>query len=224
MKFFNIVFAFLLFIRILNSCAVGVNEFLGMNTTEKESFSIEISWFDQLKNDFSFANKWEYAEDIKLNDYQQIICWKCPPRAQKMLDKRRKIVSDSMSVFYQLIDSTRHYYSLESRSTVTNLKKNHFIEVKKYGDFTIEGFSKSKDTSNCSLFFRIKDDYITSWIYFKNESGMKIYQLKDGKFFADKSAFERGILKANFSFIYQSDNSFKACYWSGKIYAKILGI
>ncbi len=203
------------------SCAVENNEFSSLKTTEIDGFSIPISWFNDLKDDFSFAHKWEYADGIALNEYQQIICWKCPPRAQKLLDKRQKIISDSIHVFYQLIDSSRQYYSLESRSTVTNLKENHFIEVKKYGDFTMEGFTKSKDTSNCSLFFRVNNDFITSWIYLKNESGMKIYQLMDGKFFADKSAFEKGILKANFSFIYESENSFKALYWSGKIYCKI---
>jgi hypothetical protein len=224
LKFFNQIICLNFLIQILFSCAVSDNEFSGTNTTEKVGCSIPISWFDELKSDYTFSKQWKYANDIELNDYQQIICWKCPTRAQKMLDKRKKIISDSMNVFYQLIDSTRHYYSLESRSSIINLNENHFIEVKKYGDFIIEGFTKSDDSSQCSLFFRMKDNYITSWIYQKKESGIKIFELKEGKFFADKSAFEMGILKANFSFVYQSENSFKAIYWSGKINAKILGI
>lgn len=191
--------------------------------SEKNGYSIPIGWFQELKGDYSFAHEWEYADGIEVNDYQQIICSSCPKRVQRMLDKRRKIITDSMNVFYQLIDSTRHYHSLKSRSTVINMEKNNYIQVKKYGDFTIEGFTKSNDTLNCSLFFRIKDNFIVSWAYFKSGSTTKIYNLKEGKFFVDKSAFDKGNLKANFSFVYFSESEFKPLYWSGKIYSKIKG-
>ena len=211
-------------IPILLSCVTSNKEFSSIKTTDTNGFSIPISWFNELKGDFSFTNNWEYADGIELNDYQQIICWKCPPRAQKILDKRRKVPTDSLAVFYSLIDSTRHYFSLDSRSTLTNMNNNHFITVKRYGDFTVEGFTKSRDSLNCSLFFRIKDDFINSWVYVKNGNDTKIYTLKEGKFFTDKKVYENGFLKANFSFVYESENSFKAIFWSGKMYAKISGI
>ena len=215
----------LLFISsILLSCAKGEQYYNNPKTTEKESFSVPIGWFTELKGDYSFAAKWEYAPGIEINDYQQIICWDCPPRARKMLDKRRKIIADSMDVFYTIIDSTRHYFSLESRSTLINMKDIKFLSVKKYGDFTLEGFAQGIDSVNCSLFFRLKDDFVTSWAYIKNEGNTRIFTLKEGKFFADKSEFQKGVLKANFSFVYDSGNSFKSLYWSGKIYAKISGI
>lgn len=215
---------FPLILSVLLSCAVRDYDYSGIKTTEKESFSIPVGWFSGLKGDYSFATKWEYASGIDLNDYQQIICWDCPPRAQKMLDKRRKIIADSMNVFYTLVDSTRHYFSLDSRSTLINMKNINYLSVKNYGDFTLEGFTKSDDSLNCSLFFRLKDDFVTSWAYLKNNGSTRIFTLKEGKFFADKSEFEKGYLKANFSFVYKSENSFRALYWSGKIYAKITGL
>lgn len=211
----------MLIFLILVSCAVGDQDYANFKTTETQSFSVPVSWFLELKGDYAFSNKWEYASGIEINDYQQIICWDCPPRAQKMLDRRKKIIADSMNVFYTLIDSSRHYFSLNSRSTLTNMKNNNYLSVKKYGDFTLEGFVKSADSVNCSLFFRLKDDFVTSWAYVKNNGVTRIYTLQEGKFFADKSEFQKGILKANFSFVYDSDNSFKALYWSGRIYAKI---
>lgn len=213
----------MLIFLILLSCAVGDQDYSNFKTTETQSFSVPISWFLELKGDYSFATKWEYAPGIDLNDYQQIICWDCPPRAQKMLDRRKKIITDSMNVFYTLIDSSRHYFSLNSRSTLTNMKNNNYLSVKKYGDFTLEGFAKSTDSVNCSLFFRLKDDCVTSWVYLKNNDVTRIFTLKEGKFFADRTEFEKGVLKAKFSFIYNSENSFKPLYWSGKIYAKISG-
>lgn len=219
----QLVWLISLFITLL-SCEIGKRGFSGMEEKETKGYLIPISWFDELRGDFSFSNKWKFTDGIYLNDYQQIICWKCPPRPDKMLDKRRKIIADSMAIFYKLIDSTRHYFSLDSRSTLTDMNGNHFISVKKYGEFTLEGFTNNNDGVNCSFFFRIKDDFIDSWIYVKDNSKTKIYYLKEGKFFADKKAFEKEILKAKFSFIYQSENGFKPLYWSGKIYAKILGV
>ncbi len=224
MKVYFRLILFQLLSSVLLSCAVSDSEYSGLKTTEKESLSVPIGWFSELKGDYSFATKWEYANGIEINEYQQIICWDCPPRAQKMLDKRRKIIVDSMNVFYTIIDSTRHYYSLDSRSTLTDMKDNKYLSVKKYGDFTVEGFTKSSDSMNCSLFFRLKDDYVTSWAYIKNKGITRIFTMKEGKFFADKSEFQKGVLKANFSFVYDSGNSFKALYWSGKIFARISGL
>ena len=213
-------------IGFIISCSVSSTIPKDQKTTEIQGYSILISQFDDLKGDFSFSNKWEYAEGIELNDYQQIICSKCPSRAGKMLDRRRKIASDSMDIFYTLIDSTRHYYSLDSRCSLTDMRDVKFISVKKYGDFSLEGMAKSNDSSNCSLFFRIKDDYIISWIYVKSKNNeSEIYPMKDGKFFLDQGAFDKGILKANFSFVYYNKkNSLKALFWSGKMNAHIKAI
>jgi hypothetical protein len=215
---------FLFSIGFLCACSLSSTIPATQKTTELQGYSIPISWFSELKGDFSFSTNWEYARGVDLNDYQQIICFDCPSRASKMLDRRRKIISDSMNVFYTLIDSTRHYYSLESRCSMADMKESKFISVKKYGDFTIDGETKSSDSLNCSLFFRLKDDFVTSWVYLKNNGVTRIFTLKEGKFFADKSEFEKGYLKGNFSFVYASENSFKALYWSGKIYAKITGL
>jgi hypothetical protein len=224
LKIFKQLIYILFVAELLHSCIINGANYAEQNANENMGYSIPISWFQELKGDFSFAEEWDYTDGIELNEYQQIICWNCPPRAEKMLDKRRKIISDSMDIFYQLIDSTRHFQSLKSRSTIVNLSGNTSISVKKYGDFTIEGFTKNEDSIHCSLFFRMKNDFINSWVYIKNNNETKILKLKEGKFFVDKSAFDKGILKANFSFIYQSENTFKPLYWSGKFYAKISGI
>jgi hypothetical protein len=220
------ILLFLFLIGFLCACSLSSTIPATQKTTEIQGYSIPISWFSELKGDFSFSTNWEYARGVDLNDYQQIICFDCPTRASKMLDRRRKINSDSMNVFYTLIDSTRHYYSLESRCSMADMKESKFISVKKYGDFTIDGVTKSSDSLNCSLFFRIKDDLIISWIYVKSQNNeTEIYPMKDGKFFVDQGAFDNGILKANFSFVYYNrKNSFKALYWSGKIHAKITNL
>ena len=220
--FFFICFGILL----MFSCAVTEPTINNYEITKVQGISIPLSWFTDLKGDYSFASKWEFSRDIKINDFNQIICEPCSPRTSKMLDRRQKIIADSMVVFYKEIDSSKHYYSLESRCTAENWEETNFISVRKYGDFIIEGNVLNNENNSFSLFFRIKNDFVTSWIYCKSENGeSSILSLKEGKFFIDKIAFDKGILKAKFSFVYNNPkNSLKALYWSGKMYSKIASI
>lgn len=187
---------------------------------------IPIEWFNNLKGDFSFTSKWSFAENIGLNKAQQIACLNnCSDRVQKMMDDEGLILSDSTDMYYQIIDSTRKYHTLESRSTLYDWKPSNFIKVRRYGNFVLEGSVIQDSISNCSLFFRIKDDYLTAWAYHKPIKGLsKIFRLNGGKIFLDREAFDKGIFKATFSFTFENDvNSLKALFWSGKIYTKIEG-
>jgi len=197
------------------------------STYKKDDIQIEISWFTNLKGNFSFASKWSYASNVGLNDAQQIACLQnCPDCVQKMMDKEGLIISDSTDAYYQIVDSTRKYHTLESRSTLYDWKPSNFIKVRRYGNFVLEGSVIPDSSSNCSLFFRIKDSYLTAWAYHKADKGeSKIFRLNGGKFFLDTEAFDKGIFKATFSFTFENDiNSLKPLFWSGKIHAKIEGV
>jgi hypothetical protein len=193
---------------------------------KKDEIQIEISWFTNLKGNFSFASKWSFAANVGLNDAQQIACIQnCSERVQKMMNDDGLILGDSTDVYYQLVDSTRKYHTLESRSTLVDWKPSNFIKVRKYGSFILEGSVLADSTSNCSVFFRIKDNFLTAWAYHKSDNGIsKIFRLNGGKIFLDDEAFSKGIFKATFSFTFENEvNSLKPLYWSGKIYTKIEG-
>lgn len=196
------------------------------STYKEDDIQIEISWFTNLKGNFSFASKWSFADNVGLNVAQQIACLQnCHERIQKMMDEDGLIISDSTDAYYLLVDSTRKYHTLQSRSTFSDWKPSDFIKIRKYGNFTIEGSVIADSTSKCSVFFRIKDNYLTAWAYHKPTNGAtKIFKLDGGKIFLDKEAFDKGIFKATFSFTFNNDiNSLKPLYWSGKIYSKIQG-
>jgi hypothetical protein len=193
---------------------------------KKDDIQIEISWFTNLKGNFSFASKWSYAANVGLNDAQQIACIQnCSERVQKMMNDDGLIISDSTDTYYQIVDSTRKYHTLESRSTLTDWKPSNFIKVRKYGNFIVEGSVLADSTSKCSVFFRIKDNFLTAWAYHKSDNGKStIFRLNGGKIFMDDAAFSKGIFKATFSFTFENEvNSLKPLYWSGKIYTKIEG-
>lgn len=185
--------------------------------------SIEISWFTELKGDFDFANDWEYAPHIEENEFDQIVCTVCPPRAEKMFNRNRRVISDSLPAFYTLVDSTRHYRNLSARCTAYEWSEAKTVYVRKYGDFIIEGHTENDTTSKSRIFFRIKDNLINAWIYYKPDANTtKIFPMSGGKFFADAREFAQGRLKATFSLTFQNEGSkIKALYFSGKMYAKI---
>ena len=215
-KNFPILMLVILLGFLLNSSSVN----------KKDDIQIEISWFTNLKGNFSFASKWSYASNVGLNAAQQIACLQnCSNRVQKMMDEDGLIISDSTDAYYQIVDSTRKYHTLESRSTLSDWKPSNFINVRKYGNFTIEGSVIADSTSKCSVFFRIKDNYLTAWAYHKPDKGSsKIFRLNGGKIFLDDAAFAKGIFKATFSFTFENEiNSLKPLFWSGKIHAKIEG-
>jgi hypothetical protein len=196
------------------------------STFKKDDIQIEISWFTNLKGNFSFATKWSFSDNVGLNAAQQIACLQnCSDRVQKMMDADGLIISDSTDAYYLLVDSTRKYHTLESRSTLFDWKPSNFIKIRKYGNFIIEGSMIPDSTSKCSMFFRIKDNFLTAYAYHKPDKGeSKIFRLNGGKIFLDELAFSKGIFKASFSFTFDNDiNSLKPLYWSGKIYSKIEG-
>lgn len=216
-KIFSILMSAILLGFLLKSSSINT----------KDDIQIEISWFTNLKGNFSFASKWSYASNVGLNDAQQIACLQnCSDRVQKMMDEEGLIISDSTDAYYQIVDSTRKYHTLESRSTLYDWKPSNFIKVRRYGNFVLEGSVIQDSSSNCSLFFRIKDSYLTAWAYHKHDKGeFKIFRLNGGKFFLDTEAFDKGIFKATFSFTFDNDiNSLKPLFWSGKIHAKIEGV
>ena len=215
-KIFSILMSAILLGFLLKSSSINI----------KDDIQIEISWFTNLKGNFSFASKWSYASNVGLNDAQQIACLQnCSDRVQKMMDEEGLIISDSTDAYYQIVDSTRKYHTQESRSTLYDWKPSNFIKVRRYGNFVLEGSVIQDSSSNCSLFFRIKDSYLTAWAYHKPDKGSsKIYRLNGGKIFLDDAAFAKGIFKATFSFTFENEiNSLKPLFWSGKIHAKIEG-
>lgn len=185
---------------------------------------IPISWFNDLKGNFSFAQKWSFAENVGLNDAQQIACINnCSKQIEAMTDRNGLIKSDSLDAYYKIIDSTRHYHTIESRCTIEGWKPTNFIKIRKYGDFAIEGHTITDSVSKCSLCFRISNDQLTAWVYKKMDGGgTKIIRANGGKIFLDELAFSKGFFKATFSFTFEAEiNSFKALFWSGKICARI---
>lgn len=186
---------------------------------------IEISWVDNLAGDFSFTKNWDYPEGIYKNEFEQLSCdGLCPPEIDRMKDENGKIHEDSLTAFYKLVDTTHQYHSIQSDAWTYEWAGANFVAVtKKNADTTICYTHNNVATHSSLILTIIKDKCIpTIELNSITRTGRKIYNCKGAHIEIDKSLWEKGILKANFEFVFDhSENPKKPMYWKGKIYATI---
>ncbi len=191
-----------------------------------KSGEIEISWVDNLTGDFSFTKNWDYPEGVYKNDIGQLSCdGLCPPEIDRMKDENGKIYKDSLKAFYQLVDTTHQFHSIQSDAWTYEWAGTNFVTATRINAETITCFTHNNVATHSSLILTITKDKCLPIIELNSvvgSTGKKIYTCKSGQIEIDKDLWEKGILKANFDFVFdQKENPSKSKYWKGKIYANI---
>ncbi|MBB4037596.1 hypothetical protein GGR21_003516 [Dysgonomonas hofstadii] len=98
----------------------------------KEKQGIEIRWTDNLEGDFSFTQEWSYPENVFLNEYGELVCnGLCDTILDKMRDENGRIIKDSITHYYQLLDTTHHYYTLHSEAHAHEWAGTNYAEAYK---------------------------------------------------------------------------------------------
>lgn len=195
------------------------------NNEKVQIGEIKISWTDNLSGDFSFIESWDYPEGVYKNDFGQLSCdGLCPPEIDRMKDENGKIYKDSLTAFYQLVDTTHQFYSIESDAWTYEWAGTNFVTaIRKNSDTTI-CYTHNDVATHSSLILTIIKDKCIPTIELNSiiPIGTKIYNCKGGQIKIDKNVWEKGILKANFNFIFDhTENPKKPMYWKGKIYSKV---
>jgi hypothetical protein len=193
--------------------------------TEEEIKEFAINWVENLDGDFSFTKNWEYPDGIYMNEFGQLSCdGLCPPEAERMKDKDGEIIQDSLSAFYQLVDTTHIDFSLKSESNTYEWAWPNLIQFQRINEDTIIGQTLTTISTHSSLNIRIINDMATAWIDYISISDTIKYKfpLKEGEIKIDKSLFDNGIIKADFdmTFVNTIDRD-REIYWAGLIYCSI---
>lgn len=190
-----------------------------------ESGEIQISWLDSLTGDFSFTKNWEYPEGVYKNEFGQLSCdGLCPPEIDRMKDEKGKIYEDSLKAFYQLLDTTHLFHSIQSEAWTHEWAGTNFVTASRKNADTTICFTYNKIATHSSLILTIIKDKCIPTIELNSitHTETKIYNCKNGQIEIDKSLWEKGILKANFNFVFDHiENPQKTMYWKGKIYTTI---
>ena len=204
-----------------------ISSFFTFDKNEKViSGKIEISWLDRLTEDFSFTEKWDYPEGVYKNEFGQLSCdGLCPTEIDRMKDEYGKIYKDSLKAFYQLVDTTHQFHSIQSDAWTYEWAGTNFVTaIRKNADTTIVYTHKNVATHSSLILIITKDKCIPT-IELNSvvrSTGKKIYTCKSGRIEIDKNYWEKGILKTNFDFVFNhKENLNKPMYWKGKIFTSI---
>lgn len=189
-----------------------------------DNVSVGIKWVNHLEGDFSFMDKWSYPYPMFRNDFGELVCdGLCPPETDKMRNENGRIIPDSIARYYQLIDTTHLYHSIEW---------GMFTSDPELGYISAE--SVSDDIVNCRTL--VGADYWTMVLiitgnrcipvleYYRIDSkiGRIIYNCNKGTIRIDKKLWEQDILKAEFDLtFYDPTYGGREEVRKGKIYTEI---
>jgi hypothetical protein len=194
-----------------------------------ESGEVKVAWKENFSGDFSFKDNWSYPEGVYKNEFGQLSCdGLCPPEIDRMKAKNGMIIKDSLKAFYQLVDTTHQFYSTQSDAWCYEWAGTNFAVAKKINEDKVICFTQNNAGTHSSLnLIILKNKCIPTIklnsVSFPNET--KTYTFKSGKIEIDNNLWNKGILKANFDFIFNHpEDPTKSMFWKGKIYTKIEGI
>jgi hypothetical protein len=199
--------------------------FIANTMINGKSCKIKVHWIFDLKGDFDFRTKWSYPEGIYRNEFGQLSCdGFCPEGTESMKDSVGKIYTDSLSKFYQLVDTTHRYHSILCEARCYEWSGTDFIKAKQTNRNLITCTTLTNVGTHCSLILEITNDTCIPRIELNSISqpGLKTYYCKSGFIKIDKDLVKKGILKAEFNFDFNnSEEPDRQMFWKGKIYTTI---
>ena len=185
---------------------------------------IAIEWTDKLEGDFSFAQEWSYPENVFRNEFGQLVCdGFCTNEIIRMHNGKGRIPNDSLEKYYQLLDTTHVYHTISCDANCYEFAGTDYIEAEKVGKDTVRCYTLCNAGTHSSLAFDIVNNNCTPVIELNSitPQGEVTFPSTGGYIKIDRKEWERGILKAQFHFTFQHDDS--AMWWEGRIYTTIKG-
>lgn len=202
--YLSIVTAFLL----LHACSIP-------NKKSKNT----IEWSSMIDADFLFHKEWSYPEGVYINMHNQVSCdGYCPPEVDKMKDEQGKLLSDSLTSFYKLVDTSHLSHSLNSKTNIVEWSGANFIDFSYDSLGGIVGSSSTNASTHAWLTIALTNDTFNAFAELNSIRmiNQKKYEMESGKLTVDSAFFSKGIVKAIFNFQFTD-----SIYWSGTIYSKI---
>lgn len=95
------------------------------------SFSqVEFNWVDQVEDDFSFVEQWDYQEGVYVNQWGQLSCdGFCPIEIDRMKDEMGRVYDDSLSSFYSFVDTSHSHYTFNGSARAYEYGDCHYANA-----------------------------------------------------------------------------------------------
>jgi hypothetical protein len=189
-----------------------------------------VKWVDSLSGDFSFTNNWSYPLGVEMKSDGKAGCADggyCPECCYSMINSNGIVLKDSSEIFYQLLDTTHQFHSIQCEAWCYEWAGTDFIEVLRNRSDSVFCYTKTGIATHCSLQLEIFKNICYSSIDLNSivEDRSAKYYCNHGSITIDKSLWKKGIMKAEFNFNFENkDERSKPIYWKGKICAKFKSI
>ncbi len=196
-------------------------------SSNKEISKLKIEWVEEIESHYAFTNNWSYPEGIYLNRFGQLSCdGICPIEIDEMKGHEGRIKEESLKAFYEIIDTTHLFHSLESESNAPEFAGSNFIEIKSHNKEHIKISTSTNAGTHSSLSIEIDKSKFIAWInlYSITSIGNHKFKISKGNLIIDKKSWEQGILKAKFDLTFENTLKkikLKTFYWKGRMLKKI---
>jgi hypothetical protein len=213
---------FILLLIAFNSCS---NEKKAGSISKSDEGWVKIQWTDSLHGDYSFHTRWDYPEGVYRNEFGQLSCdGLCPEGTESKKNKYGKIYSDSLAAFYNLVDTTHQFQTIQSEAWCYEWGGTNFIIGAYKGMDCVEFHTLMNSATHCSLNLIITNGlcYPSIQLVSITSAGNKTYNCSGGYVLVDPLLWKKGIFKSEFNFTFtHPENPRQPIYWKGLIITKI---
>ena len=163
---------------------------------------IQIDWSDSIPGDFSFTKKWSYLLGVEMKSDGRA-GWAdgsfAPERCYSMLDSNRIVLNDSAEIFYQLLDTTHQFHTIQCEAWCYEWLGTNFITVNKSNTDTFECFTHLNMATHRSLHLIIIKNICYPTIELRSITEREIitYQCNGGQIQIDRNLWNEGIMKGS---------------------------
>jgi hypothetical protein len=188
--------------------------------------AIPIQMVDEIDADFSFTENWDYEIGVYKNYYGQLSCDGFCPEETDAMKVDGKIIEDSLTAFYELVDTSHLHHTMESEATMYEWIECNYIYIKRDSNDRIIAETGITPATHSTLHFEIDNGRAKVWAHYNSISTLKPrnFPLKSGFIKVEKQAYESDTFKAQFDLTFsntlESDPDFELA-WKGLIFASI---
>ncbi len=203
--------------------------FLGPAQAQQPSKSVlvPINWEASLSEDFSFQQQWQYPEGIYRNRFGQLCCdGLCPEGVSHMKNTAGKILPKYLILYYQLVDTTHQFHTVQSTTNAYEFAQTHFVKAKHDATRNITRcYTLSNVATHSTLNLEILATECKAKVSLNSirpEVGTQTFYCTGGQIKIDQTAWKTGRLKAVFDLhFYNHLAPSTPLYWKGKIVTRI---
>lgn len=136
-----------------------------------------------------------------------------------MKDENGKIYNDSLKAFYQLVDTSHQFHSIQSDAWTYEWAGTNFITFERVSKDSIVCYTHTNIATHCILNLIIIKDIIKPLIFLNSmvPNDTKTYPCNGGQIAIDRKLWNKGIVKAEFNFTFEHKKILtNSCIGKGK--------